>query len=122
MRGSPGREVQSHGGAIVNPIAEAIAFALGMLSAFTMAGLYVCRVRGEYGRLLQANIWEREQRNNAIKAMDAANLRSEELVHYSRQLQERVGQLAKSNDELTQALAGKPHPAPILAVMEGRRA
>jgi len=110
----------------VNPIAIVyigIGFLLVLLLCFVVGitcGINVLRVQQRCRRLEQANVWEREQRNNAIKAMDSAQLRGDDMAHENRILLDKVSRLMRENDELSRALHGNMEAAPILAVMEGR--
>ena len=100
----------------------AATFVAGMASAFIACGAHVLRVNRRMLRTEERNTWEREQRNNAIKSMDVAHIRNEELIHENVRLQRMTQDLVRENDTLSRALHGRLEPAPILAVMEGRKA
>ena len=104
----------------MNLFQDAAIFGLGITCGILACGVHVLRVQQRCRRLMERNVWEREQRDNAIKGMDAAQIRGDEMAFHNRVLTEKLSRLMRENDELSRALHGRLEAAPILAVMEGR--
>ena len=104
----------------MNLLQDTAIFGLGITCGILVCGSFVRQIQQRCTRLIQANVWEREQRDNAIKGMDAAQIRGDEMAFHNRVLTEKLSRLMRENDELSRALHGRLEAAPILAVMEGR--